>query len=578
MTKPSSTTADVPESMTAHRLMMLDVEHRIRANTPLLVICTLEEKRVTEALSLICDLQPAEPWDLVSWDLVSGLQTESPSFLLPPEKERFLNQRSVLQWYDRQVPRTAKNYLVTLLKGYHKFLGTEPGAAEGQVERETVRHLVNLSQQEGTRKTLILMMPDPTHLPPELEKACVVFDWPLPEPEHIRECVESAIETARQHPQLAKLCDLDYSEEEMDHIVRACQGVTLQEVDLTSTYLLVKERRIDAGRLAQIKKEAVKRSSVLEWWDPASELTEVGGLAELKRYLSRRKEAFSDVAREYGLASSPKGLLIVGVQGGGKSLCARAIAAELGFPLLRLDMGRVFGGLLGSSEQNIRQAIKVAEATEPAVLWVDEVEKSVPSGGGGGSLDGGTSSRVFGTLLTWLQEKKSSVYVVATGNDVSRLPPEFLRKGRFDEIFFVDLPDSAERKDIFTIHLKKRGRRPEEFDLALCASVTEGYTGAEIESCVESALYEGFHDGMRPIRTADLVTAAQETIPLSRLADRQIKALREWAQGRARHASRSTSEMVGEAETSLGEALRHTAREILPPKSSISPDPFGDEL
>jgi SpoVK/Ycf46/Vps4 family AAA+-type ATPase len=245
--------------------------------------------------------------------------------------------------------------------------------------------------------------------------------------------------------------------------------------------------------------------------------------------------AFTEKARRFGLPE-PKGLLLLGVQGAGKSLLAKAVASQWQLPLLRLDLGRIFSELVGSSEQNIRTALRLAESVAPCVLWLDEIEKGLAGATGSGSSDAGTSARVFGSLLTWMQEKNSPVFVIGTANDISALPPEVLRKGRFDEIFFVDLPQPQERREIFAIHLARRGRDPLEFDLNKLALAAEGFSGAEIEQVIIDALYDAFEDS-RDLTNEDLLRNMNQTIPLSQTMESKITALRQWARNHARPAS-----------------------------------------
>jgi SpoVK/Ycf46/Vps4 family AAA+-type ATPase len=262
----------------------------------------------------------------------------------------------------------------------------------------------------------------------------------------------------------------------------------------------------------------------------------VGGLQNLKTWLGRRTTAFGEKARQFGLPE-PRGLLLLGVQGCGKSLTAKAVAAHWKLPLLRLDMGRIFSGLVGSSEENLRKAIRVAEGVAPVVLWVDEIEKGLSGvGGNAGVNDGGVTARVFGTLLTWLQEKTDPVFVVATANRIDGMPPELLRKGRFDEIFFIDLPELAERKDIFRIHLERRKRDAAAFDLEALAARAEGFSGAEIEQAIIAGLYEAFGENVE-LGQPHLLRALQETFPLSVTMKDEIARLRTWARGRTRPAS-----------------------------------------
>jgi len=268
-------------------------------------------------------------------------------------------------------------------------------------------------------------------------------------------------------------------------------------------------------------------------------LSDIGGLDQLKEWLERRSGAFSASAKAYGLPA-PKGLLIVGIPGTGKSLTAKATAGAFGLPLLRLDMGCVFGGIVGQSEANLRSVIQTAEAIAPCVLWIDEIEKGFSGSKSSGSTDGGTSSRVFGSFLSWMQEKEKPVFVVATANDVSKLPPEFLRKGRFDEMFFVDLPDALERAQIWDIIISRYHRKPTDFDTVILSRACEQFTGAEIEAVFIDALHEAYAEGREP-KAKDILEAMTHTVPLAQLMDGQIAALRHWAKGRAREAASHTT-------------------------------------
>jgi len=258
----------------------------------------------------------------------------------------------------------------------------------------------------------------------------------------------------------------------------------------------------------------------------------------LKEWLRKRRAALSQEARAFGLPA-PKGVLLLGVQGTGKSLSAKAIANLWNLPMLRLDVGRVFGSLVGASEANMRAAIRTAEAVAPCILWIDELEKGFAGVQGSGVSDSGTTARVFATFLTWMQDKRAPVFVVATANDVSQLPPELLRKGRFDEIFFIDLPTAAEREQIFAIHLRKRGRDPQQYDLRRLAAATESFSGAEIEQVVVAGLFTAFDAG-RELTTDDMLEEASHTVPLAVMMREEIEELRTWAQLRTRPASSRT--------------------------------------
>jgi SpoVK/Ycf46/Vps4 family AAA+-type ATPase len=306
---------------------------------------------------------------------------------------------------------------------------------------------------------------------------------------------------------------------------------------------MIKHTSLLPESIIQQKKDIIRKSGLLDWIDDQTDMNSIGGLSGLKSWLEKRKDAFSIEASDYGLPANPKGILLVGIQGAGKSLFAKAISSFWNFPLLRLDMGKVFSGLVGSSEQNMRQVFKVAESVAPCILWCDEIDKGMSGSKASGTTDGGTTSRVLGSWLTWMQDRKSPVFVVATANDVSSLPPELLRKGRFDEIFFVDLPKLLERKTIFNIHLEKRNRNPKNFNLELLADLSESFTGAEIEAAIEAALYEAFSDNKREIITSDIADAIKDSVPISKLMKEEIQYLRSWASERARNASSSNSEI-----------------------------------
>ena len=283
------------------------------------------------------------------------------------------------------------------------------------------------------------------------------------------------------------------------------------------------------------KKQIIRRNGILEFYEAQEDLADVGGLDALKAWLRRRREAFTEDARAYGLPV-PRGILLLGVQGCGKSLVAKAISREWGMPLLRLDVGRVFGKYIGESEAAIRRVVQTAEAAAPAILWIDEIEKGF-AGTASDAHDTGVGARVLGTFLTWLQEKTQPVFVFATANQIRSLPPELLRKGRFDELFFVDLPGKTERAEIFAVHLRKCGRDPAGFDLPALAARAEGYTGAEIEQIVHEALYAGYAAGRRPVTQEDLLHAAGEVVPIAVTMKEAIGAMRHWATSRARLAA-----------------------------------------
>jgi SpoVK/Ycf46/Vps4 family AAA+-type ATPase len=320
-----------------------------------------------------------------------------------------------------------------------------------------------------------------------------------------------------------------------EQLARAALGLTASQAQRAFARDLVRDHVLDEADVAAVlaEKQAIVRATPgLEFVDAHDDELEVGGLEHLKEWLVLRRDAFGDRAAAFGLPT-PKGLALVGIPGSGKSLTARMVGRMWQLPVLRLDMGSLFDSKLGETEYRTRAALRVAEAVAPSVLWIDEVEKVLAHG----DQDGGTSLRVLGTVLTWMQERPAPVFVVATANDVTRVPPELLRRGRFDEVFFLDLPTEAERIEILRVQLHRRGRDPQAFDLALLARLAEGHVGAELEQAVTDGLFRAFGHG-RELTTGDLVVAIEETIPLSQSSRERVAALRAWqAQGRARPAS-----------------------------------------
>jgi SpoVK/Ycf46/Vps4 family AAA+-type ATPase len=324
---------------------------------------------------------------------------------------------------------------------------------------------------------------------------------------------------------------------DLDRLVERLRGFTAFEAERAVTRAIVQDRTLDAGdidTIIEIKKELLRKDGVLEYVAPEENLAEVGGFENLKGWLGKRAKAFAPEARQYGI-EWPRGILLLGVQGGGKTLVARAVAKEWGLPLLKLEATRLYDKYIGETEKNLERALQTAEHMAPCVLMIDELEKGLSYSAGADS-DAGLSKRVFGRLLGWLQDRKAPVFVVATSNNINELPPELTRKGRFDEIFFVDLPTPAERREIFAVHLRKRKRNPALFDLDALAAASEGFTGAEIEQAVVSALYTAFSKGME-VTSAIIAAELSATRPLSVTRAEEVTALRDWARDRTVTAS-----------------------------------------
>jgi ATP-dependent 26S proteasome regulatory subunit len=500
-----------------------EIETLIRAKYPILTIVSWEERRVEEGIRRVCGTLNRS---FHTWTVTQGMKptiirhsgSTKPSSL-PAELEALASIH--------EAPDSA----VFLLKDFHPFMK----------DYRVIRLLRDLAQRlRGRSQTLILIGPTLT-LPTDLEKDVTVVDFPLPDADSIGIILDKALTAMQGVPSI----DTNLEPAKRESLIQSAQGLTSDEIESVFARSLVERKRLDLDVVLEEKKQIIRKSGLLEYYAPDANIKDVGGLEILKEWLARRTKSFSDAAREFGIPA-PKGILLLGVQGCGKSLTAKAVAAQWNLPLLKLDVGRIFGSLVGQSEENIRRAIKVAESVAPCILWADELEKGFAGVSGGGVSDSGTTARVFATFLTWMSEKTAPVFLIATANDVSALPPEMLRKGRFDEIFFVDLPDHAEREEIFRIHLVKRKRDPKKFKAKALADATEGFSGAEIEQIVVGALYSAFDEG-RELHQKDLIAEAKAVVPLSRMMSEEIAELREWASDRTRPASRRDDEPKAEA-------------------------------
>jgi ATP-dependent 26S proteasome regulatory subunit len=495
-----------------------EIEILIRARYPILYVASWEEERVEAALTRIAERRGKK---LVCWSAVRGLHApgETMGATRRSFNEMTTEPAAALDEVVRQVEPT-----VFLFKDLHPYL-REPATIRKL--RELATHL------KASPKTLVLLSPSVT-IPPDLEKDITIVDFGLPRLDELGTLLDTIVHEVSQSGKLS----VDVAPALRERLLKAAQGLTLKEAENAFARTLIARGRLSEAEVSLIldeKKRNIRKSGILEYYDSADDLEHVGGLGNLKEWVRKRSVAFSEDASRFGLPP-PKGVLLLGVQGCGKSLCARAISQVWKLPLLRLDVGRIFASFVGNSEENARRAIATAESVAPALLWIDEIEKAFAGSQSSGVSDAGTTSRVFGTFLTWLQEKTAPVFVIATANDIGSLPPELNRKGRFDEIFFVDLPDEIERREIFSIHLSRRGRKPLEFDIASLAAMSDGYSGAEIEQAVIAGLYEAF-DHKRELTTEDVAASLRQSIPLSKTMQEKIDALREWAHGRARAAS-----------------------------------------
>ncbi|MCC7492632.1 MAG: AAA family ATPase [Fimbriimonadaceae bacterium] len=479
----------------------------IRARYPLLYVATAEEDRVEAVIRAVAErLQPARA--VQEWDVVRGYPGLGTAKGLP---------LPALDVIDSGVGDTPS---IFVLRDFHPFLR----------DHQVARQVRNLARTLRTRRQTVVFVSPVVEVPPTLLDDITILDFPLPRYGEIEQHLGTLLQGLAQRLEPATL----------EVLTKACQGMSLTRLEQVVQMSLAERGTLDESiidRVLEEKRQAVRRTGVLEFINSDDDLDDIGGLHGLKSWLERRALAFSERARRYGLPN-PKGLLLVGIQGTGKSLSAKATAQLLRVPLLRLDVGRLMGSLVGESESRVREMIAVAEAMAPTVLWIDEIDKGFRGVGSSFVGDSGTSARVFGTLITWMQEKTSPVFVVATANNIDVLPPELLRKGRFDEIFFIDLPNDAERREILEVHLaKRREHRLREFDVAALAERSAGYSGAELEQAVIDAMYLGF-EARREFETADVAACLAESVPLSRTKAPDIDALRRWAaEGKARLAT-----------------------------------------
>ncbi|NJO77735.1 MAG: AAA family ATPase [Cyanobacteria bacterium RM1_2_2] len=488
-----------------------EFELLLRARYPLIYIPTREEERLEAAIAHSAKQQGNR--GVYIWDFVDGYQGN-------PTDAGF-GRRNPLQALElvEKIPATVP--AVFILRDYHRFLDDVAIARK-------LRNLARLLKAQP--KNIVIVSPQ-IAIPDDLSEVLTVLEFPLPNLTEIRVELERLLAATGQSID-AKM---------VDELVRSCQGLSMDRIRRVLAKGIATHGTLQAEDVELIleeKRQTIRQTQILDFYPATERISDIGGLDNLKDWLLRRGGAFSERARQYGLPH-PRGLLLVGIQGTGKSLTAKAIAHHWHLPLLRLDVGRLFAGLVGESEARTRQMIQLAEALAPCILWIDEIDKAFAGFDGRG--DSGTTSRVFGTFITWLAEKNSPVFVVATANNIQALPPEMLRRGRFDEIFFVGLPNQEERRAIFGVHLSRlRPHNLQIYDLDRLAYETPDFSGAEIEQILIEAMHLGFSQN-RDFTTQDILEAASQIIPLARTAQEQIQLLQEWAAtGKVRLASRQT--------------------------------------
>lgn len=498
----------------------------LRARYPLIYIPSAEEERVELVIS---NVAKSLGRNVYIWDFVDGYQSNP--------TDTGTGKRNPLQALEL-VDKVAKG-AIFVLRDFDRFLD----------DVAIARKLKNLARKLKGESQNIIVIASQINIPDSLSEFFTILEFPLPNAEDLKTEVEqiarSVNNTVNNTANNLAANGTQLSTQAINDLVRAGQGLSLERIRRVLAKAIAENgylRSEDVELILEEKRQSIRQTKILEFYPSTTEISDIGGLDNLKEWLLRRGGAFSDRARKYGLPH-PRGLLLAGIQGTGKSLTAKAISHHWHLPLLRLDVGRLFAGLVGESESRTRQMTQLAEALSPCVLWIDEIDKAFAGTDGRG--DSGTTNRVFGTFLTWMAEKTTPVFIVATANNIRALPAELLRKGRFDEVFFVGLPNQEERSQIFEVHLQKyRPHNLRTYDIARLAYETPDFSGAEIEQSIIEAMHIGFSQN-RDFTTDDILEAASQIVPLAQTAQQEINLLQEWAaSGKARLASRQKWESL----------------------------------
>lgn len=502
----------------------------IKARVPIIYVVTWEEEQLIKSISSMVGNSEyiKDSRDVLCWSITQGLQTGSQ--LIDGSLD---DSNKILGYIDKY-----DGDAIFILKDIYSDLSIARRQFQNQFLIRKIKDLVYSLKNSRYRKTIIIPGYD-KFIPDDLQKDIIIEEYSLPDEAELYDILMKLINDNKSNTNLY----FEQDEQILKRLTKSALGLTSSEAENAFALALVNDGRLDEKDIEYItneKKQIIKQSGVLEFVNGKLKMSDVGGLENLKDWLSKRSDSWSDEAQSYNLPN-PKGLLITGVPGCGKSLTAKSVSSMWGLPLLRLDIGSLFEGLVGSSERNMRNAISTAEAVAPCVLWIDEIEKAFA--GIGSSGDSGTSTRLFGTFLSWMQDKESFVFVIATANKIESLPPELMRKGRFDEIIFVDLPAINERREILRIHLGKRLNRVNSNTelhtdgfLQELINKTDTFTGSEIEQLVISALFEAYSE-KRKATKEDFFNAITNTVPLYITQKNEIEQLREWAQARAVSAS-----------------------------------------
>jgi ATP-dependent 26S proteasome regulatory subunit len=517
----------------------------INSSTPIVVMETVEEMRAVRLVRVACSSLNLATFE---WSIASGLvRCGSDVGELVPEVSPHSGAAAYESHdggaqglYNSKEPAQALSNLEAMsleaafvLKDFHRHMD----------DPVVVRRLRDVGQKfSANRRTVIITAPAIT-IPPELGSLVEFLELPLPDKQRLRQIIDEMIVRVGKTRTLKRTLD----PAGLDAMANNLRGLTEEEAERATSQAIVSRYGVTPETVTDVldaKKELLRRSGMLEFIDASENLDSVGGLDNLKRWLAQRRGTWEDSARDFGL-EPPRGVIILGVQGCGKSMCARAIAGEWKLPLVKFDTAAIFDKYIGETEKRIQKVFRVAEGLAPCVFWIDELEKIFAgSGPDSASVDAGVSSRILAAFLCWMQDRKAPVFVAATCNNVMGLPPELIRKGRFDELFFVDLPNQVERKQIYAIHLARRKRNPAEFDLDRVAAAAKGYSGAEIDAAVQTALYAAF-SGKQNLQTQGLLDALKATVPLSTTRSEEIQALRAWAKERAVPASAADAKGEG---------------------------------
>ena len=494
----------------------------IRAYYPVLYLHSYEYYRTKQKIKGIVELlrREGKKVNYYQWDCVYGLVQ-----ILPDKTEKRIERM--------QNPLEVLAYILNSKKSGEKNIFVLDDI-NNHIDRDEVKLMFRKIAEATNNNTHAIILSSIYRLPAELEKYITVLQIPLPKRNELGEVLDI----------VAKQSKVELKTNLRNRLIDAALGMTSMEADLAYCLASVKDGFDEKSpfTVSSEKEQIIRKSGILDYFPKNESLKDVGGMDNLKEWLNKRQLAYDKEARDWGL-KEPKGLLLLGVPGCGKSLIAKSIASSWNMPLLRLDVGKVFQGIVGSSEDNIRKAIATAEAVAPCVLWIDEIEKGLSGVQSSGATDGGVTSRIFSTILTWMQEKTAPVFVVATANNINQLPPELLRKGRFDEFFFVDLPSQKEKENIFSIHLQKNRQNVSSFALDILAQKAEGFNGAEIEECVKEAMFTAYVESQESniapkLQMIHILDAIKNTVPLSKTMEKQITDLRKFAVSRAKNASK----------------------------------------